>query len=168
MAITGTVMVTPGQVFTVTVTAVNVGTVALEQGDVSLVAPPALYPKLLQAKQASDLHTPGFNQRIVYEVIKDGFLLRHVPTVRALYKAQRDAMQAALLAHLPAGCRWQPPIGGMFFWVELPAHLDATALLPLAVTSAHAQAWPQKPIKIIVTFAPVSYTHLTLPTSDLV
>ena len=56
-----------------------------------LVAPRRLYPKLLQAKQAADLHTPGFNQRIVYEVIKDGFLLRHVPTIRALYKTQRDA-----------------------------------------------------------------------------
>ena len=103
-----------------------------------LAAPRRLYPKLLQAKQAADLHTPGFNQRIVYEVIKDGFLRRHVPTIRALYKAQRDAMQAALMAHLPAGCRWQPPVGGMFFWVELPAHLDATAMLPLAVQAGMA------------------------------
>jgi hypothetical protein len=105
---------------------------------------PALYPKLLQAKQAADLHTPGFNQRIVYEVIKNGFLLRHVPTIRARYKAQRDAMQAALQAHLPAGCRWQPPVGGMFFWVELPAHLDATALLPQAVGYGASQnLYPQ-------------------------
>jgi 2-aminoadipate transaminase len=29
-----------------------------------VVAPPALMPKLLQAKQAADLHTPGFNQRV--------------------------------------------------------------------------------------------------------
>jgi predicted PhzF superfamily epimerase YddE/YHI9 len=62
-----------------------------------LVAPKALYPKLLQAKQAADLHSPGFNQRLVHEVIKDGFLLRHVPQVRARYKAQRDAMQSALM-----------------------------------------------------------------------
>ncbi len=103
-----------------------------------LVAPPALYPKLLQAKQAADLHTPGFNQRIVYEVIKDGFLQQHVPAIRALYRQQRDAMQAALLQHLPAGCRWVMPEGGMFFWVELPAGLDATALLPQAVAAGMA------------------------------
>ena len=103
-----------------------------------VIAPRLLYPKLLQAKQAADLHTPGFNQRIVYEVIKNGFLREHVPTIRARYKAQRDAMQAALQAHLPAGCRWHPPVGGMFFWVELPAHLDATALLPQAVEAGMA------------------------------
>jgi 2-aminoadipate transaminase len=47
-------------------------------------SPKPLYPKLLQAKQAADLHTPGFNQRIVHEVIRDGFLRQHLPTVRAL------------------------------------------------------------------------------------
>ena len=103
-----------------------------------VVAPPALYPKLLQAKQAADLHTPGFNQRVVHEVIKNGFLREHVPTIRARYKAQRDAMQAALLAHMPAGCHWQAPVGGMFFWVDLPAHIDAAALLPRAVEAGMA------------------------------
>jgi 2-aminoadipate transaminase len=103
-----------------------------------LVAPQGLYPKLLQAKQAADLHTPGFNQRVVHEVIKDGFLHEHVPTIRARYKAQRDAMRAALERHLPAGCRWRAPDGGMFFWVELPRGLDATALLPRAVDAGVA------------------------------
>ena len=103
-----------------------------------LVAPPVLFPKLLQAKQAADLHTPGFNQRVVFEVIKDGFLATHVPTIRARYRAQRDAMQAALTAHLPAGCRWTRPSGGMFFWVTLPDTLDATALLPRAVVAGVA------------------------------
>ena len=92
-----------------------------------VVAPKAIFPKLLQAKQAADLHTPGFNQRVVHEVIRDGFLREHVPTVRARYKAQRDAMRAALEQHLPSGCRWKTPAGGMFFWVELPEGVDATA-----------------------------------------
>ncbi|WP_298825528.1 PLP-dependent aminotransferase family protein [uncultured Piscinibacter sp.] len=98
-----------------------------------VIAPKALFPKLLQAKQAADLHTPGFNQRVVHEVIREGFLRTHVPTVRARYRSHRDAMRAALERHMPAGCRWNVPTGGMFFWVELPDGMDATALLPKAV-----------------------------------
>jgi 2-aminoadipate transaminase len=98
-----------------------------------LVAPPALFPKLLQAKQAADLHSPGFNQRVVAEVIKDGFLERHVPRIRALYKAQRDIMLDALTRHMPEGVSWNRPDGGMFLWARLPAGLDAAALLPAAV-----------------------------------
>ncbi len=104
-----------------------------------VVAPKPLCPKLLQAKQAADLHTPGFNQRVVHEVIRDGFLLQHVPTIRERYRAQRDAMSAALAAHMPPGCRWNTPHGGMFFWVELPKGVDAVALLPKAV--AHGMAY---------------------------
>ncbi|HEY6135991.1 MAG TPA: PLP-dependent aminotransferase family protein [Rubrivivax sp.] len=103
-----------------------------------VIAPRQLYPKLLQAKQAADLHTPGFNQRVVHEVIKDGFLRDHVPTIRTRYRAQRDAMQAALERHMPAGCHWNKPVGGMFFWVELPKGIDATALLPKAVDAGMA------------------------------
>ncbi|WP_349740570.1 PLP-dependent aminotransferase family protein [Roseateles cavernae] len=103
-----------------------------------IVAPDELYPKLLQAKQAADLHTPGFNQRVVHEVIKNGFLDQHVPKIRARYKANRDAMAAALQEHLPAGCEWQSPAGGMFFWIRLPEGFDAMALLPLAVEAGIA------------------------------
>ena len=104
-----------------------------------IVAPPALYPKLLQAKQAADLHTPGFNQRVVAEVIKDGFLDQHVPTIRARYHAQRDAMLAALARELgPTGAEWTQPVGGMFVWVRLPERLDAQALLPKAVDAGMA------------------------------
>jgi 2-aminoadipate transaminase len=101
------------------------------------IAPKAVFAKLVEAKQAADLHTPSFNQRVVHEVIRGGFLDTHVPTIRARYKAQRDAMQAALVAHLPRtgplACRWQTPGGGMFFWVELPQGVDSEALLVKAI-----------------------------------
>ena len=107
-----------------------------------VVAPPALYPKLLQAKQAADLHTPGFNQRVVAEVIRDGFLDRHVPTIRARYKVQRDAMLAALAREFgplqARGATWTRPVGGMFVWVRLPEGLNAQALLPAAVDAGMA------------------------------
>ena len=98
-----------------------------------VVAPKAIYPKLLQAKQAADLHTPGFNQRVVVEVMKDGFLRRHVPTIRALYKSQRDAMLSAMKQHMPAGVEWNTPSGGMFLWARLPQGMNAAELLPKAV-----------------------------------
>ena len=99
-----------------------------------VVAPKAIYPKLLQAKQAADLHSPSFNQRLVAEVLKDGFLERHVPTIRALYKRQRDAMHAALERELASlGVTWNRPDGGMFLWARLPEGMNAIDLLPEAV-----------------------------------
>ena len=104
-----------------------------------LVAPKAVYPKLLQAKQAADLHSPGFNQRLIFEIMQNGFLDRHVPTIRSLYKTQRDAMLQALAQHFPASAnpeqdlRWNTPAGGMFLWARLPAGMNAVDLLPHAV-----------------------------------
>ena len=99
-----------------------------------LVAPKAIFPKLLQAKQAVDLHTPIFTQRMVSAVMKDGFLDRHVPTIRALYKRQRDAMIAALHREMAGlDVKFNAPKGGMFLWARLPEGMDATALLPHAV-----------------------------------
>jgi len=99
-----------------------------------LVAPKAIYPKLLQAKQAVDLHTPIFTQRMVHAVMQDGFLDRHVPTIRALYKGQRDAMVNALRREMAGlDVQFNVPAGGMFLWVRMPAGIDTVALLPKAV-----------------------------------
>ena len=104
-----------------------------------LVAPAPLYPKLLQAKQAADLHSPSFNQRIVFEVIRNGMLASHVPRIRALYKAQRDAMLAALSREMSGlDVQWTCPQGGMFIWLQLPPAVNAAALLPQAVKAGMA------------------------------
>jgi hypothetical protein len=101
------------------------------------IAPPEVMPKLLQAKQAADLHTPSLNQRLVHEVIKDGFLRDHVPTIRRRYKAQRDAMQAAL-GRAPAAERAaRLPLAGPgrrhVLLARAAGGVDAEALLPRAV-----------------------------------
>lgn len=99
-----------------------------------VVAPPALYPKLLQAKQAADLHSPSFNQRMAAHVVRGDFLAKHVPRIRALYRQQRDAMLAALAREMKGlDVTWNTPEGGMFLWVRLPAGMDAVQLLPKAV-----------------------------------
>ncbi|MGE3924299.1 MAG: PLP-dependent aminotransferase family protein, partial [Lautropia sp.] len=103
-----------------------------------LVAPRTLYPKLLQAKQAADLHTSGLTQRIAAEVLATGLLDRHLPAIRQHYKVRRDAMDAALRHHLGDAARWVTPGGGMFFWVALSAPIDTLAMLPDAVAAGIA------------------------------
>lgn len=98
-----------------------------------VIAPPALRAKLVQAKQATDLHTATLSQQAVFEVVKNGFLDGHIPSIRALYRDQCEAMLAALARHMPEGVRWNRPRGGMFLWVELPRGMDATAVLAQAV-----------------------------------
>ncbi len=104
-----------------------------------VAATAVLYPKLLQAKQAADLHTPSFNQRIAHEVIRNGFLDQHMPRVRELYRARRDAMVAALDQHFKGLAQWNVPSGGMFCWLTLnDRKVDTLALLPKAVEAGVA------------------------------
>ncbi|CAH2789588.1 MAG: Alpha-aminoadipate aminotransferase (EC @ Leucine transaminase (EC @ Valine transaminase [uncultured Paraburkholderia sp.] len=98
-----------------------------------IIAPEDLIFKLVQAKQATDLHTPSFTQRIVYEVIKNGFLDTHVPSIRELYRDQCEAMLASLERYMPEGVTWNRPEGGMFIWVNLPAQIDSMKLQEEAV-----------------------------------
>jgi len=99
-----------------------------------VIAPPDLHFKLCQAKQASDLHTPTFTQRIAYETVKDGLLDTHIPTIRELYGKQCAYMLDALKRHMPEGVTWNVPEGGMFIWVELPEGLDSMKILEEAVS----------------------------------
>ncbi|AFZ82972.1 PLP-dependent aminotransferase family protein [Candidatus Kinetoplastidibacterium crithidiae] len=98
-----------------------------------VIAPVPIIRKLVQAKQASDLHTPTLTQMAVYEVIKDGFLQKHLPNVRDIYRTQVQCMLKALEKEFPAGIQWTKPEGGMFLWITLPKHIDSTKLLEKAI-----------------------------------
>ncbi len=92
-------------------------------------APLPLVRRLELAKQAADLHTAQLTQMVVHEVIKDGFLDQHIPTIRQLYGNQCQCMLDAMKEHFPAGVSWTEPEGGMFIWVTLPQQIDAMKLL---------------------------------------
>jgi len=93
----------------------------------------ALREKLTSAKQASDLQTSSFTQRIVHHYVSQpGVLAAHVKMLCTVYAHRRDLMLSALERGLPAGCTWTKPSGGLFLWVTLPAQLDTTTLLATA------------------------------------
>ncbi len=104
-----------------------------------MVAPPEVFPKLLQAKQAADLHSPGLDQRLAFEVLtQPDFLPNHLARIRTMYKEQCQAMLVALQRHMPEGVSWNTPKGGMFLWLRLPVSIDAAEMLPLAVQNGVA------------------------------
>lgn len=98
-----------------------------------IVAPAAIIDKLVQIKQATDLHSPSVTQMAVYEAVKGGFLQQHLPTVRDLYKQQCQYMLDAMAQHFPDNVKWTRPEGGMFLWVTLPEHMDSQELLHKAI-----------------------------------
>lgn len=103
-----------------------------------LIAPDELMVKLVQAKQASDLHTAGLTQRIAHEVFAEGFLEPHLSALRARYREQCAVMLASLALHMPEGVTWSRPQGGMFLWVTLPAQLNAFELFTVAMQAGVA------------------------------
>ncbi|WUR11533.1 PLP-dependent aminotransferase family protein [[Empedobacter] haloabium] len=98
-----------------------------------VVAPLPLVRRLELAKQAADLHTAQLTQMVVHEVVKDGFLDQHIPTIRDLYGNQCQVMLDAMAEHFPASATWTKPEGGMFIWVTLPKHINAMELLDEAI-----------------------------------
>ena len=90
--------------------------------------------QLVLMKQAADLHSATLNQIAISSVAEQHFE-SHIDTIRSAYRARRDAMLAALEAHMPKGVSWTKPEGGMFIWVTLPDTLDGAELLKQSLES---------------------------------
>ncbi len=98
----------------------------------------AAYPvidKLVQVKQATDLHTSTFNQFVSYEVARDeAFLTDHITTLRRVYRERRDLMLRTMEEHFPQEVTWTHPEGGLFLMVFMPEYLNAREVLKQALT----------------------------------
>jgi len=91
----------------------------------AVVAHPELLTRLVQAKQAADLHTPTLNQMVCYELAKEGFLKDQARKVAEVYKVRRDVMLEEIERVFPKGTEVGIPEGGMFLWLSLPEGIDA-------------------------------------------
>lgn len=98
-----------------------------------LVAPAEIAAKFETAKQAIDLCTGAFDQRIVHEAWRRGLLAAQVPRLREHYRVKRDAMSRALACELGSLVDWPQPRGGFFLWITLPDAIDADVMIPRAL-----------------------------------
>jgi len=98
-----------------------------------MVAPPAIAQKVELCKQAADISSGVFDQRIVHGALAGGVIDRIAPGLRAHYQAKRTVMERALESHLQGQVKWTSPRGGFFLWIELPPGVDDRALFDRAI-----------------------------------
>jgi DNA-binding transcriptional MocR family regulator len=97
--------------------------------------------RLVLIKQMSDLNSACVNQMVMHRIAEQVYDAQ-VEKGRAHYRRRRDAMLAALEAHMPSGTSWTHPEGGLFVWVTLPASIDTAALLQRSVAQARVAFVP--------------------------
>ncbi len=98
-----------------------------------IVAPDEVMEKLLVAKQAADLHTNYFCQRIVDQFLSDYSLDDHIETIKALYLSKKNTMISAIKKNFPENVSFTDPEGGMFLWVTLPEGISSMKLFDKAI-----------------------------------
>jgi len=85
-----------------------------------ICAPKEIIEKITIAKQASDLHTNYFSQRLLFQYLTENNLDEHISHIRQAYKERKDFMVKCLEKELPSNVKYTNPDGGMFLWVTLP------------------------------------------------
>lgn len=98
-----------------------------------LVAPREIAEKIELAKQATDICSSVFDQRIVHGAMDRGVVDRIAPGLRAHYQAKRRVMEQALQTSLAGRVKWTSPRGGFFLWIELPEGVDDRELFDRAL-----------------------------------
>ena len=131
-----------------------------------VIAPAEVINKMVQLKQATDLHTQTVSQMAVYEAIKDNFFEQHLPAVRDLYRQQCQFMLDALSEHFPENSKWTRPTGGMFIWASLPEHIDTAAILPQVVEQCKVAYVPGMPFYTDHNKAPKNNLRLSFVTVE--
>jgi GntR family transcriptional regulator/MocR family aminotransferase len=91
-----------------------------------LVAPPSLWQRLVDAREAFDLRAPTLYQLALAEFLREGHYSRHVRRMRGIYRARRDALLAGLDRHCGDLLIVHNADAGLHLAVLLPPELDDT------------------------------------------
>ncbi len=94
-----------------------------------VVGHPDILDKIVVAKQAADLCTPPFTQRIAARYIERGLLDPKIKEIVEMYRAKRQVMLESLEEFMPKSFSWTKPEGGLFLMAKGPEGLDTNAVL---------------------------------------
>lgn len=125
--------------------------------------PQAVIDKLVLLKQGADLHVSTINQMVAHRAVSEGYD-QHLHGLRGAYGAKARVMLAALERAMPQGVTWSRPQGGMFVWIDLPAHIDGAGLLARAIEEERVAFVPGAPFFAEIANANAIRLSYSLPT----
>lgn len=99
------------------------------------MGPEAIVSKFTVAKQASDVHSNLWAQKVMARYLKDYDMDEHIKSIQKIYKDKCQLMLDEMKKYFHPDVQYTIPQGGMFIWVTLPKHID----MPLFVKEALKQ-----------------------------
>ncbi|MCD6181207.1 MAG: PLP-dependent aminotransferase family protein [Candidatus Cloacimonetes bacterium] len=93
-----------------------------------VIAHPDILDKFIVAKQATDLCTSPFVQKISAKYLEKGYYAENLVKTIAMYKEKKEVMMKAFDDFMPEGVTWTRPEGGLFLFLTLPEHMDSEEL----------------------------------------
>jgi 2-aminoadipate transaminase len=99
----------------------------------TVIAHPDIVDKIVVAKQATDLCTPPFNQRIAARYLEAGLFQPQIDRIIELYREKRDSMLQSLDEFMPKEITWTKPEGGLFLFVTCPEKINTTEFFKKAI-----------------------------------
>ena len=94
-----------------------------------LVAHKEFITKMVEAKSSTSISNTLISQYAAAKLFEKGVVGKQIEKMIKVYRKKRDVMLEALDASFPKEAKWNEPKGGLFLWVKLPAHVNATELL---------------------------------------
>ena len=79
---------------------------------------------------------------VMHRLVSDGQHAELIARAEVHYRAKRDAMLAALGAHMPPSVNWTRPEGGFFIWLKLPTRVPGASLLKRAIDQVNVAFVP--------------------------
>lgn len=98
-----------------------------------MAVPDQILNKITILKQATDLHSNYFSQRVLSQYLEDNDIDQHIQLIKDAYKKQRNLMISAIDKYFPEEVKVTRPEGGMFLWATLPPSLNSIELFKLSL-----------------------------------
>lgn len=98
-----------------------------------IVAHEDVIDQLVKAKQATDLCTSPFVQKIAVKYIEKGFYEKNLKKTIENYRQKKEVMMDSFNKYMPEGVSWTNPEGGLFLFLTLPEGMDSEKLFLKAI-----------------------------------